>query len=55
MAKKGLGKFVMLAAAAGAAAAGISYFRNISLSIRNWMRISTILKMRRIHLFRTVP
>lgn len=27
MAKKGLGKFVMLAAAAGAAAAGISYFR----------------------------
>ena len=28
---------------------------NISLSIRNWMRISTILKMRRIHLFRTVP
>lgn len=27
MAKKGLGKFVMLAAVAGAAAAGISYFR----------------------------
>lgn len=27
MAKKGLGKFVMLAATAGAAAAGISYFR----------------------------
>lgn len=27
MAKKGLGKFVMLAAAAGAAVAGISYFR----------------------------
>lgn len=55
MAKKGLGKFVMLAAAAGAAAAGISYFRKYQSFNKELDEDFHVLKMRRIHLFQTVP
>ena len=52
MAKKHFGKLLTLAAIVGAAAAGVSS-ENISLSIRNWMRISTTLKM--ISMILTMP